>query len=300
MAEADIEEGALPEAEDMLVAMKEVLLLEAGTKEVVLPREVPNDQGTQTTDHGLVGIRVENDPPLELVSGEVVRSLIDSEAEPRHSAEYSAEEPLEAIVLNRIVQSSMENERNAQGMRKELMNLPAIETMPEVSRKLGQVERRKIYSDNSPKFSGNFLWKNLDCSQNCIQSKKAFNFLKIFCMKVLFYTFVTLATSFLSQHVFADDNAGILGGIGDSDKLRSGDVSFSDIPKIISYATTFVLGFAATVSVIMIIYGAFQMALFGLTSQEKKKGAETIQHGIIGFVITVSAWFIINIVMSNL
>jgi hypothetical protein len=50
----------------------------------------------------------------------------------------------------------------------------------------------------------------------------------------------------------------------------------------------------------MIIYGAFQMALFGLTAQEKKKGAETITHGIIGFVIAVSSWFIINMVMNNL
>lgn len=82
--------------------------------------------------------------------------------------------------------------------------------------------------------------------------------------------------------------------------LRNGNIGFDDIPKIISYATTFILGFAATVAVIMIIYGAFQMALFGLTSQEKKKGAETIEHGIIGFVIAVSAWFIINMVMSNL
>jgi hypothetical protein len=77
-------------------------------------------------------------------------------------------------------------------------------------------------------------------------------------------------------------------------------VSFSDIPNMIKFATELILGFAGTVSVIMIIYGAFQMALFGLTSQEKKKGAETIQHGIIGFVISVSSWFIINIVMSNL
>lgn len=85
-----------------------------------------------------------------------------------------------------------------------------------------------------------------------------------------------------------------------STKLRSGDISFDNIPTIISFATTTILGFAGTVAVIMIIYGAFQMALFGLTSQEKKKGAETITHGVIGFVIAVSAWFIINMVMSNL
>lgn len=120
-------------------------------------------------------------------------------------------------------------------------------------------------------------------------------------MKYLFYTFVVFLTSLLSEHVFAADS-GILGGNGavTSTDLRNGDIGFSDIPKMISYATTFILAFAGTVSVIMIIYGAFQMALFGLTAQEKKKGAETIQHGIIGFVIAVSSWFIINMVMSNL
>lgn len=85
-----------------------------------------------------------------------------------------------------------------------------------------------------------------------------------------------------------------------SKDLREGNISFNDIPGMIKFATELILGFAATVSVIMIIYGAFQMALFGLTSQEKKKGAETIEHGIIGFVIAVSSWFIVNMIMSNL
>lgn len=123
-------------------------------------------------------------------------------------------------------------------------------------------------------------------------------------MKHSFYRLLSIVISLLSEHVFAADAntnpySGILGGVNSS-KLRSGDISFSDIPNIINYATNFILGFAGTVAVIMIIYGAFQMGLFGLTSQEKKKGAETIQHGIIGFIIAVSSWFIINAVMSNL
>lgn len=92
-------------------------------------------------------------------------------------------------------------------------------------------------------------------------------------MKSLFYVLTAGVTSLLCKSVFAaEDGAGIIGGNGiTGKKLRDGDVSFSDIPKIINNATNFVLGFAATVAVIMIIYGAFQMALFGLTSQEKKK-----------------------------
>ncbi len=121
-------------------------------------------------------------------------------------------------------------------------------------------------------------------------------------MKSLFYVLTATVTSLVSRSVFAaGDDAWIIGGNGiTGTKLREGNVTFDDIPKIINNATNFVLGFAATVAVIMIIYGAFQMALFGLTSQEKKKWAETIQHGIIGFVIAVSSWFIINMLMSNL
>ncbi len=117
-------------------------------------------------------------------------------------------------------------------------------------------------------------------------------------MKYTFYIILSILTSLLSEHVFAAD-AWLLGGVS-ADKIRKGNITFNDIPNIINYATKLILGFAATVAVVMIIYGAFQMALFGLTSQEKKKGAETITHGIIGFVIAVSSWFIINMVMANL
>lgn len=42
------------------------------------------------------------------------------------------------------------------------------------------------------------------------------------------------------------------------------------------------------------------MSLMGLTAEDKKQGSNTIQHGIIGFVIAASAWFIVNIVIANL
>ncbi|MDP2103754.1 MAG: hypothetical protein Q8K26_02435 [Candidatus Gracilibacteria bacterium] len=120
-------------------------------------------------------------------------------------------------------------------------------------------------------------------------------------MKNIFYTLLSFITLILSEHVFADTNAGILGGGNmTAKKLREGNVSFSDIPGIIKGATDIILGFAGTVAVIAVIYGAFQMSLMGLTSEDKKKGADTIQHGVIGFVIAVSAWFIINLVINNL
>ncbi len=49
-------------------------------------------------------------------------------------------------------------------------------------------------------------------------------------------------------------------GIEDS-KLRSGDIDFATIPLIISNVTTYLLGFVATISMIMIMYGAVRMGL---------------------------------------
>lgn len=140
----------------------------------------------------------------------------------------------------------------------------------------------------------------------CIAKKNRYNresylFLQRFLMKNPIYILIALLTSILSEHVFADNNAGILGGGGvTATELRKWDISFSDIPGIIKGATDIILGFAGTVAVIMVIYGAFQMSLMGLTSEDKKKWADTIQHGIIGFIIAVSAWFIINLIINNL
>lgn len=108
-------------------------------------------------------------------------------------------------------------------------------------------------------------------------------------------------SSVLFDTVFADQNAWILGGGWVTwNRLREGNIGFSEIPGMIKYATDFILGFAATIAVIMIIYGAFQMSLMGLTAEDKKQGSSTIQHGIIGFVVAVSAWFIINVIIANL
>ncbi len=79
-------------------------------------------------------------------------------------------------------------------------------------------------------------------------------------------------------------------------KLRSGDVSFKDIPVMIVYATEFFLAIAGTVSIVAIIYGAIKMqihsdAFGGHNNEEWKK---TVIAGITGFAISISAWFLIK------
>ncbi|MDD2487686.1 MAG: hypothetical protein PHS92_04945 [Candidatus Gracilibacteria bacterium] len=84
-----------------------------------------------------------------------------------------------------------------------------------------------------------------------------------------------------------------------SDKLRKGDIGFDDLPKVINSLTTWLLGIAATVAMIMIIIGAYKIALGSLNNQVQK-GKEAITMGIIGLTVSVSAWFIINTIISNL
>jgi hypothetical protein len=86
-------------------------------------------------------------------------------------------------------------------------------------------------------------------------------------------------------------------GIGDGN-LRSGNVDFGTIPLLIVSVTNYLLGFVGTISMMMIIYGAVRMG-FGVVTGDKEIGKKIIAAGIIGFVIAVSGWFIVNLIIDN-
>lgn len=50
---------------------------------------------------------------------------------------------------------------------------------------------------------------------------------------------------------------------------------------------------------IMIIYGAVRMG-YGSVADDKEAGKKIISAGIVGFVISVSGWLIINFIIDNL
>lgn len=98
----------------------------------------------------------------------------------------------------------------------------------------------------------------------------------------------------LSQIMFAADT---YLGVSD-DKLRSGNITFDDVPRMIVSLTGFVLALTGTISLIMIIYGALRMVL-GSYEQSVKDGKNTIMYALIGLAISASAWFIIKFVFSS-
>ncbi len=116
-------------------------------------------------------------------------------------------------------------------------------------------------------------------------------------MKKIFYTFLGILLPLTT--VFADDNTGVFWNSTTVNNLRNWNITFDDIPKMIKAITEFILGFSATISMIMIIVWALQIAL-GSVENDTKKWKATIQYGIIGFAVSVSAWFIVNAIVANL
>lgn len=108
---------------------------------------------------------------------------------------------------------------------------------------------------------------------------------------------VAYVTSFSQAFAYG---AGVFEGSSVSQTdLRNGDIGFDDIPKMILAATNFFLGFAGTIAVVMVIYGAFRLSTGSLES-DKDTAKKIITASMIGFVLAVSSWGIIKIVMTNL
>lgn len=82
------------------------------------------------------------------------------------------------------------------------------------------------------------------------------------------------------------------------ENLRSGNITTDDIPRVIVALINIVLALAGTVSLMMIIYGAFQMVM-GSYEQNVKVGKQTITYALIGLVISASSWFIIKFVFTS-
>ncbi len=84
-------------------------------------------------------------------------------------------------------------------------------------------------------------------------------------------------------------------GIWFFDKLKAWDVGLDDIPKIIVNLVEFLLGIAGAISVVVIIYWALQMQLnSGIMGKSDDKWRKIIMGGIVGFILSISSWFIIT------
>lgn len=79
--------------------------------------------------------------------------------------------------------------------------------------------------------------------------------------------------------------------------IKTGDIKLWMVAFYIRYLLEFVIGLVGLVSVGGIIYGGYFYLFSGLT-EDKEKGKNAIKNAIIGIVLSLSAWAIVNIVIS--
>lgn len=76
--------------------------------------------------------------------------------------------------------------------------------------------------------------------------------------------------------------------------------TFCDALVVIQNVIIYLTEIAATISVGMMIYGAFRMMIAGGSEGSVSAARQIIINALLGFVITVSAWVIINTILHFL
>jgi hypothetical protein len=81
--------------------------------------------------------------------------------------------------------------------------------------------------------------------------------------------------------------------------IKSGYIRFWMIPFFVSYALNFIISLAGLIIVAMIIIGAYYYIAGGLTD-DKEKGKTIIKYALYGFVLVLSSWTLVNILLLAL
>jgi len=79
--------------------------------------------------------------------------------------------------------------------------------------------------------------------------------------------------------------------------IKTGDIKFWMVPYFVRYILEFIIGIAGLASVAGIVYGGYFYLFAGL-SDDQQKGKNAIKNSIIALVLSLSAWAIVNIVIS--
>ncbi|MDP2642625.1 MAG: hypothetical protein Q8P62_02180 [Candidatus Peregrinibacteria bacterium] len=79
--------------------------------------------------------------------------------------------------------------------------------------------------------------------------------------------------------------------------IKTGDVKFWMVPYFARYMLEFIIGIAGLASVAGVVYGGY-LYLFAGLSDDQQKGKNAIKNSIIALILTLSAWAIVNIVIS--
>lgn len=119
--------------------------------------------------------------------------------------------------------------------------------------------------------------------------------------KVFLFSFVFLA---LSAMLFAPTASAFSIWQGTScapdNRAPVGPCSFCDALKVTANIVQFLFKVAIPIAVAMIVWGAFRMMTSGGSEQNVESGKKTVTSAVIGLVIVLAAWIIINTVLHLL
>ena len=79
--------------------------------------------------------------------------------------------------------------------------------------------------------------------------------------------------------------------------IKTGSIRLWMVPYYIRYILEFIVGIAGLISVGGIVYGGY-LYLFAGLSDAKDKGKNAILYGVVGLIMTLVAWAVVNIVIA--
>lgn len=77
--------------------------------------------------------------------------------------------------------------------------------------------------------------------------------------------------------------------------IKTGKIKFWMIPFYIVYFIEFVIGISGLVAVLFLVVGGFQLIMSG-ASEGQEKAKNTIKYALIGMVVVLVAWVLVNLV----
>jgi hypothetical protein len=119
-------------------------------------------------------------------------------------------------------------------------------------------------------------------------------------MKKVLYLGIGISLAFMQRtpSVYSQTT---LPSLGDNICMKDGTkCSLADIPQMIHLIASYLVGIAGTISVIMVMWGGYQWIMGGVSEDQKSKAKKTLFYAIIGLIITLLSWVIVNVIQINI
>lgn len=81
--------------------------------------------------------------------------------------------------------------------------------------------------------------------------------------------------------------------------IKTGKIRLFMMPFFITYLIEFLLQIAGLIAVLFIVYGGFKYVTGGLI-EDKESGKKAVLHAIIGLLVALSAWIVVNFIQMAL